>query len=176
MFLKRLSVLLCLLCAADGYAFKVQYGNFFTIDRVRVEQGLPVLPLTRGKYETVRIVGKDTLEYIKNCRGAVEKEVCTQPAAERVTLRAGEIIPVPENPCQWRVEVVFDGQWLVQALAEKAGEQYKITYPRAFAFVRTDSVHKKTTAHTMFEKQVSDFIQHKLEGMFPYEMCAPANR
>ena len=181
MSFKRILVWLCLLCGAvNGYAFKVQYGNFFTIDRVRVKQGVVVLPLTRAKHEDVRILDSTTLEYVKSCGALNDKEVCRQDAAA-VPLRAGTIIPLPaEKGCRWLVPVVFNEQWLVRITAVKNGAQEELIYPPVFGFVKVGKgpKNKKSAGKspTEFEKQVFDFIQHKLREVSDYEMCARADR
>ena len=178
MGVRRILCLLCLFGAVNGYAFKVQYGNFFTIERVAVKQDVLVLPLTRGEREDIRILDKRTFETVKNCAGLTEKEVCLQEAVA-VPLRAGNIIPA-EKECRWRVSLVFNEQWLVRAETALADGQFKVFYPPAFAFVKADKKQKRVSSvektPTEFEKQVSDFIQHKLQEVAGYEMCARADR
>lgn len=180
MGLKRILCLLCLFGAVNGYAFKVQYGNFFTIDRVAVKQGVLVLPLTRGKHEEVRILDKAAFEHVKNCGALSDKEICWQNATD-VSLRAGKIIPVPaEKGCKWFVPVIFNETWLVRVTVVQNGAQSELVYPPAFAFVKAakDPKSKKSARKfpTEFEKQVSDFIQHKVREATDYEMCARADR
>jgi len=150
--------------AAEGYAFEVQYGNFFTIARVRVKQDTLVLPLTRGKYQDVRILDKATFNYVKNCAGLSEQEVCLQNI-ENISWRVGDILPVPAPVGKYIVSVIFNEAWLVQAVAEQIGAEFRITFPSAFAFIRPAGCAPKKKAPTIFEEQVTDFIKQQLEGM-----------
>ena len=175
MFFKRILCLLCVFGAANGYAFSVRYGDFFTIERVRVKQGVLVLPLTRTEREDIRIVDKHTFETVKNCAGLEDKETCRLAAAD-MQLDVGQIVRLPaEQGCRWQVPVLFNRQWLVQVSAGWDGAQYKFTYPEAFVFVAQKRGKEKVPPAT-FEKQVADFIQHKLEELRTDEMCAGADR
>ena len=148
---------LCLLWAGNAHAFAVQYGNLFKVRAVRVRQGVPVLPLTRGKYEDVRVLDKATFALIKSCGGLGEKEVCTQPA-QRCEWRTGRITPVSGASAAWRVEVICNEQWLVRFLAEKGENGYTFTAPRSFSFM-PDGPKKQTQA----QAEVYAFMAEKLE-------------
>jgi hypothetical protein len=162
-------------CAANGYAFKVQYGNFFTIKRVAVKQGVLVLPLTRAEYEDVRILDKATFETVKSCAALGEKETCPLTAAD-MQLSAGQIVRLPaEQGCRWQVPVIFNRQWVVLVLVSWDGMQYKFIYPSSFVFT-AQAGRKEKAPPSKFEKQVADFIQHKLKEVQTNEMCARADR
>lgn len=170
MYCKRILAVLSLLCAVNGYAFKVQYGNFFTIERVRVKQDVLVLPLTRGKYEDIRIINKDTFEFVKNCAPLTEKEICKQDVDE-FTLRVGEIIPLRDERGKRLVSVIVNEAWLIEVVAELQAQHYKFKFPSAFSFWQ-DKAPKKRKEKTVtdFEKQFTDFVAHKLEQEQNHEM------
>ncbi|MBR4592565.1 MAG: hypothetical protein IKO35_05095, partial [Elusimicrobiaceae bacterium] len=67
MFLAKRAVVLgwCLLSVLGLRAFDLQYGSLFQVSGITLQNGSPVLPLTRGKYVNVRVLDKDTFDFLK---------------------------------------------------------------------------------------------------------------
>ena len=130
MFFRRTALTIAALFVSGGLcAFDVQYGSFFAVHDIAVEDGRPVLPLTRGKYANVRILDKETFSFIKNCSGD-----CRQPAvsadAQLFEMRAAQT-----RADMWIADVSFGGQWLVTFLIFKNPDGYRVIEPEHFAFL-----------------------------------------
>ena len=121
---RRAVLLGCLLSSTCGLcAFDLQYGSLFNVKGITLKNGLPVLPLSRGKYANVRVLDKETFELLRTC-GAV----CKQPVAEG-QLDISHIRPAKTRPDMWIADVSVDKKWLLTFLVFKKGEEVSFISP-----------------------------------------------
>lgn len=130
MFFKRTALTVCLWFVSCGLcAFDLQYGSFFTIQNIVLEQGRPVLPLARGKYANTRVLDKDTFSFLKTCTGSCQQEAsAAQP--ELLDIRAALT-----RPGMWIADVSFDGKWLITFLIFENQTGYSVKEPEHFIFL-----------------------------------------
>ena len=125
MFIKKCAaaVVLIGLISPALRAFEVQYATLFKITDVQKVDGLPVMPLSNGKYADVRVLDKETFDFLKTCN-----TVCKQPALE-----AGKVLPnirpakTREN--MWIAELEIDGKWLLVSLIFRKGKDLSVKFP-----------------------------------------------
>ena len=107
--------------------FDVTYGSFFTVRGVTQKQGKPVLPTTRGKYVNVRVLDKETVDFLRACT-----ENCVQQGADGQTevtsLRAAKT-----REGMWIAEVAVDKRWLLTFLIFQNPTGYGVVAPEAVA-------------------------------------------
>ena len=129
-FLARMAcIALCLCTAGELCALTLQYGKLFSVSAVRQQNGLPVLPLSRGKYANIRVLEKETFELLKTCG-----QKCTQPSGEGV-VKMAEIRPAKTRKEMWIADVSFDGKWLITFLVFARDNGYDIKLPEHFEFL-----------------------------------------
>ena len=122
---RRAVLLGCLLSSTCGLcAFDLQYGSLFNVKGITLKNGLPVLPLSRGKYANVRVLDKETFELLTTC-GAV----CKQPAAEG-QLYLSHIRSAKTRPDMWIADVSVDKKWLLTFLVFKKGKDVSFISPQ----------------------------------------------
>lgn len=106
-------------------ALDVQYGTLFTVRGIAQERGRPVLPVTRGKYNNVRVLDKATYQFLKTC-----SPVCVQNDVkgeiEVVHLRAAK---TRQN--MWIGDVSVDQKWLLTFLIFKQENKFSFIAPSA---------------------------------------------
>ena len=130
MFLRRTVLTVCLMGVACGLcAFDLQYGSFFRVKDIVLEQGRPVLPLTRGKYADVRVLDRETFDLLKNCSVPCRQE------ADSAGTEIFDIRAALTRPGMWIAEVSFGGQWLVTFLIFQNKSGYDIKEPEKFVFL-----------------------------------------
>ncbi len=113
------------------HAFKVEVGSFFVIDGVRVKDGQVYLPLTRRKYNDIRILDRDTYVRLQGCK---DKKVCTQPLAQ-AAVKVESIRPAQTRENCWIADVSFGGKWLVVFLVFKENGKLRVQAPAKFKFL-----------------------------------------
>lgn len=110
-------------------AFDLQYGSFFKIDSVSVQDGRPVLPLARKKYANLRVLDRETFELLKTCPA-----FCRQPAVSAAP-EVSEIRAAKTRGGMWIADVSFGGQWLVTFLIFQNKDGYGVKAPEHFIFL-----------------------------------------
>ena len=114
----------CGLCAFD-----LQYGSFFKVSQIVLEDGRPVLPLARGKYANLRVLDKETFSFLKTCSAHCRQEgVSAEP-------RVYEIRAALTRKGMWIADVAFGDKWLVTFLIFKNPDGYGIVTPDHFTFL-----------------------------------------
>ncbi len=114
----------CGLCAFD-----LQYGSFFNVSQIALQNGRPVLPLARGKYANVRVLDKETFAFLKTCSADCRQEgVSAEP-------RVYEIRAALTRKGMWIADVAFGDKWLVTFLIFKNPDGYGIVTPDHFTFL-----------------------------------------
>ncbi|OUO56545.1 hypothetical protein [Candidatus Avelusimicrobium gallicola] len=137
MFFRRTALTIAALFVSGGLcAFDVQYGSFFAVHDVSVEDGRPVLPLARGKYANVRMLDEETFFFVKNCSGN-----CRQPAVS-ADARIVEMRAAQTRADMWIADVSFGGQWLITFLIFKNPTGYRVIEPEHFSFLN-DSLQQR---------------------------------
>ena len=104
-------------------AFEVEYGSLFKITDVVLSDGLPVLPLSNGKYADVRVLDKETFDFLKTCPAR-----CKQPAVNTGTV-VSAIRPAKTRENMWIAELEVDGKWLLVVLAFGKGDDVSVVFP-----------------------------------------------
>ena len=110
-------------------AFDLQYGSFFKVSQIVLEDGRPVLPLARGKYANLRVLDKETFSFLKTCSAACRQE------GEAANPRVYEIRAALTRKGMWIADVSFGDKWLVTFLIFKNPEGYGIVPPDNFTFL-----------------------------------------
>lgn len=130
MFFKRTALTASLLAASCGLcAFDLQYGSFFNVSQIALQNGRPVLPLARGKYANVRVLDKETFAFLKTCSADCRQEgVSAEP-------RVYEIRAALTRKGMWIADVAFGDKWLVTFLVFKNPDGYGIVTPDHFTFL-----------------------------------------
>lgn len=142
----RTVLLGCLLSSTCGLcAFDLQYGSLFNVKGITLKNGLPVLPLSRGKYANVRVLDKETFELLRTCPAA-----CKQPAADG-QVQVNHIRPAKTRPDMWIADISVDGKWLLTFLVFKKGEKV--------SFISPDSVD---VLDTVWLGRVHDVLQTRV--------------
>ena len=124
------------------------YGSFFRVQGITIEQGRPVLPLTRKKYTNVRILDEETYRWLLAC----QTELCSQSSVEGKTeilsLRAAKT-----RPGMWIAQVSVDQRWLLTFLVFKN--------PDGYGFVVPDTVLITNARwREQIERQLVDKLEH----------------
>ncbi len=57
------------LAAVPACAFTFSYGNLFDVKDVKNMGGKLEMPLARGKYRNVKVLGKKTYDFLRQCKG-----------------------------------------------------------------------------------------------------------
>ena len=130
MFFKRTALVVGWLIGSCGLcAFDLQYGSFFEVQNIRLQQGRPVLPLARGQYANLRVLDKATFELLKNCGEGCRQEV-TAAEPQIFDMRAALT-----RPGMWIAEVSFGGQWLITFLVFQNETGFWVKEPEHFIFL-----------------------------------------
>lgn len=125
-FFKRAAVVVLLIwMSAFGLrALDWQYGELFEIRGIERPQGHPVMPLTRGKYANVRVLGKETFDLLHTCQQKLCKQAAQAGAAEIASWRAART-----RPGMWIADVAVDGQWLLTFLIFQTNQKIRFVVP-----------------------------------------------
>ena len=100
------------------------------------------MPVTRGKYTNVRVLDKDTFEFLKTCPAVCEQK----DALGRV--RVSQLRAAKTRPGMWIGDVAVDDKWLLTFLVfEKEGR---------FSFVTPAPVKVQDV---IWLKQVEELLQ-----------------
>lgn len=120
---------LLLLCPQMLRAFEVSYGSLFQVENVSRAAGKVELPLSRGQYANIRILTRETLDFVKTC-----PEPCMQDAGSG-EIKVEEFRAAKTRGGMWIAEVSFDGKWLVTFLVFQNKNGYAVKPPEDFRFL-----------------------------------------
>lgn len=110
-------------------ALDVSYGSLFQIFNVSLRDGAVVLPLSRGKYANIRVLGRETLDFLTAC-----PKTCVQDAAGG-KVNVEEFRAAKTRGGMWIADVSFDGRWLVTFLVFQNENGYAVKPPEDFRFL-----------------------------------------
>lgn len=119
-------------CPWNLRALTVSYGPLFEVLNVSRLADKVMLPLSRGKYANVRILTRETLDFVKTC-----PEPCVQDAGSG-EIKVEEIRPAKTRGGMWIADVSFDGRWLVTFLIFQNKNGYGVKPPEDFRFLQDD--------------------------------------
>lgn len=132
-FFWRASLALAVLsCPWNLRALTVSYGPLFEVLNVSRPADKVTLPLSRGKYANIRILTRETLDFVKTC-----PEPCVQEAGSG-EIKVEEFRAAKTRGGMWIADVSFDGQWLVTFLVFQNKNGYSVKPPEDFRFVQDD--------------------------------------
>lgn len=110
-------------------AFDVSYGSLFQVADVSVSADKVTLPLSRGQYANIRILTRQTFDFVKSCFGP-----CVQDAGSG-EIKVEEFRAAKTRGGMWIADVSFDGYWLVTFLVFQNKNGYAVKPPEDFRFL-----------------------------------------
>ena len=113
------------------HALDITVGSSFKITKVVRTGGKIELPAQRNKYYDIRILNKETFDFVQSCT-----EPCVQPL-ENIVPIVSEARPAKTREDMWIVPVHFNRAWCITFLAFKRGEDVSIKSPSDFAFLNS---------------------------------------
>ncbi len=130
MFWGRTVLTVFLLFVSGGLcAFDLEYGSWFRVEDISMQEGRPVLPLERGQYANLRVLDEETFSFLKTCSAdCLQENVSADP--ELFEIRAALT-----RPGMWIADVSFDGKWLVTFLVFQNKDGYVVKEPDNFVFL-----------------------------------------
>lgn len=110
-------------------ALDVSYGSLFQISHISRQDEVVKLPLSRGKYANIRILNRETLEFLTTC-----PELCVQdaPLGE---IKVEEFRAAQTRGGMWIADVSFGGRWLITFLIFENKHGYTVKPPEDFRFL-----------------------------------------
>ncbi len=152
MFFKRAALTASLLAASCGLcAFDLQYGSFFKVQHISVQDGRPLLPLARGKYANLRVLDEGTFLFLQKCSA----RLCAQPA-NRAEPQIFDLRSALTRPGMWIAQVSFGGQWLITFLIFQHKDGYDVVEPQDFSFL---DLRLRRQVHDMLAQAAAAFGQ-----------------
>ena len=112
------------------HALDVSYGSFLKITGIERAAGKLILPVERKKYANVRILDKDTYQFVKSCQNPCVQDVQT------VTVSVPEVRPAKDRPSMWIATVAFNQAWQGTFLVFLQGEKYRVKSPTNLFFLQ----------------------------------------
>ncbi len=120
--------LLCCLLAVPACAFTFSYGNVFDVQDVKNEGGVPVLPLSGGKYKNVKVLDKDLYDFLLQC-----KTDCRYPA-EEISFVSADYRKAFTNERMLIADVDFNGEISLTFLVFKNKDGFSVKTPAEAVF------------------------------------------
>lgn len=117
-------------------AFEVQYGSLFKVIDVQLENGQPVLPLSNGKYADVRVLDKETFDFLKTCT-----KFCKQSAENTQTVLS-DIRPAKTRENMWIAEVEVADKWLLVCLIFRNKKDVSVVFPKNIIVLKKSGANK----------------------------------
>lgn len=135
-------VLVSLIVMAPAlHALDVSYGNFLTITGIERAAGKVILPVERKKYYNVRILDKNTYQFVTTCPAP-----CVQKVAN-MKVTVADVRAAKERPDMWIVNVSFNQDWQGTFLVFCHEGKYSVKPPANLIFVQ--QTFKKQTEETI---------------------------
>ncbi len=120
------------ICALD-----VVYGSLFQVKGITIEQGRPVLPLTRKKYANVKILDEATYRWLLSCREPSCLQTPSEGKTDIISLRRAKT-----RPGMWISQVAVDQRWLLTLLIFQNPDGYAVVVPETILIMK-DSWRKQ---------------------------------
>lgn len=118
------------------HALEVSYGDLLKINGIERTAGSIVLPVERKQYYNIRILGKDTYQFVATCQAP-----CQQIANE-VETTVTDVRPAQKDPNLWIAQVAFNQDWQATFLVLWHGDRYRVTAPANLLFLQ-DSFRRR---------------------------------
>lgn len=135
-------------------AFDVSYGFLFQVANVSVSADKVTLPLSRGQYANIRILTRQTFDFVKSCSGP-----CVQDAGSG-EIKVEEFRAAKTRGGMWIADVSFDGRWLVTFLVFQNKNGYAVKPPEDFRFL--DKKLRSSTEKTLTDLAAQDADENSL--------------
>ena len=113
------------------YGLTVEVGNFFRIEKIRFQKGKLILPLSKKQYADVRILGRETYDFLHTCQGL---KSCKQPF-QKANIEVENVRPAKTRPDVWIADVSFNNQWQLTFLVVANGEKRIFKAPSQVVFL-----------------------------------------
>jgi hypothetical protein len=110
------------------YALTWQAETFFQIKGIRFKEDRVVLPLSRNKYNDIRVLDQQTFSQLKNCQTV---EICSQNLT-KIDVKIENVRSIKEF---FLVDVNLGDRWLVTFVVLKNGKDFMIKPPTRFKFL-----------------------------------------
>lgn len=136
-------VLLLLVLAPALHALDITVDSSFKILAVVRSDGKISLPVERSKYYNIRILNKETFDFVQTCT-----EPCVQSLSD-VMPSLQEVRPAKTRENMWLATVNFKNAWLVTFLVFKRGNNYAVKSPENFVFL--DSMLQTQTRNIILQ-------------------------
>ena len=109
-------------------AFDLQYGELFCVTNLTQEKGKVVLPVTRGKYNNVRVLDKETYRLLKTCGPSCKQE----SSGGVVSIKQIRAAKTRDN--MWIADVAVDNKWLLTFLVFRTKDEFSFIIPQDVRF------------------------------------------
>lgn len=154
-FLGRAVFALAVLCCPWTLrALDVSYGSLFQIFNVSRQAGKVVLPLARGKYANIRVLERETLDFLTVC-----PNTCVQDAALGQA-RVEDFRAAKTRGGMWIADVSFDGRWLITFLVFQNENGFAVKPPENFRFL--DANLRRRTEEMLSDAARQDAVSTSL--------------
>ena len=145
---KWVFILLCFV-SPTLHALEVSYGQFFKVAHIKRADGQLILPVERKKYYNVRILNKDTYQFVKTCQAP-----CVQ-SVSNVEVAVLQVRAAKERPDMWIATVAFNQAWQGTFLVFRQGEKYSIKPPADLIFLQETL---KQNTHAALIAAIKDLV------------------
>lgn len=127
--LKRTLLVLCFVCmAASACAFDWTYGNWWEVKDVKNEGGVLLMPLTRGKYNNVKVLSKNVYDFLSRCQSD-----CYSPA-DTAFFSVSSYRKAKTRERMLIAQVDINAELLVTFLVFKNKQGFSVKGPEAVVF------------------------------------------
>lgn len=137
-------VLLLLVLAPALHALDITADSSFKILEIVRSDGKVSLPVERNKYYNIRILNKETFDFVRTCT-----EPCVQNLSD-VRPFVQEVRSAKTRDNMWLAAVNFANAWSVTFLVFKRGNEYTVKSPEKFVFL--DSVLQAQTRNIILQE------------------------
>lgn len=128
-FIRRtLFALFCVCIAASACAFDWTYGSLLEVKDVKNEGGVLFMPLTRGKYNNVKILSKEIYNFLSQC-----KKNCYS-SADTASFSVADIRKAQTNERMFIAQVELNAEVLVTFLVFKNKKGISVKSPEEVIF------------------------------------------
>ncbi len=121
-------VFLLLLFTPALHALDVEIARSFTISGLTRTEGKLVLPSDRKQYYNIRILDKQTHDFVSACQTP-----CVQTVAD-VTPQVIDVRAAQTRRNMWVAQVAFGRAWLITFLVFQKGNDFEVKPPEHFVF------------------------------------------
>lgn len=113
------------------FALTVEVGDCFKVEKIRFRQGKLILPVSKQKWADVRIIGRETYDFVHTCQGV---KSCKQPLSVPVW-QVESIRPARTRENVWIADVSLSQQWQLTFLVFRQNNHYTLKIPPQVQFI-----------------------------------------